>query len=109
MRHAPIITRNCGTSERLVDGVHRIKIDRTVDELANAMARVAAGRVELARIGRAGQRLMKTDLSFDRYLDRNEAALHENAHRWQHEAGDDRALPLLAFLKHNLSVSLRFG
>jgi glycosyltransferase involved in cell wall biosynthesis len=102
----PILTRNCGTSERFVDRVHCIKIDRTVDQLTDAMICVAAGRVELARMGRAGQRLMTTDLSFDRYLDRTENALREHAHTWQHEAADDPALPLLAFLKHNLSLSL---
>ena len=105
----PIITRNCGASERLVDGVHCIKIERTVDELTDSMARVAANRVDLARIGRAGQRLVATDLSLARCLDRIETVLRAHAHPWRHEAADDPALPLLAFLKHNLSVSLRFG
>jgi glycosyltransferase involved in cell wall biosynthesis len=105
----PIVTRNCGTSERLVDGVHCVKIDRTVEQLTEAMARVAAGQVDLARMGRAGQRLMKTDLSFERYLDRVEAALSNHARPWPHGAAGDPTLPLLAFLKHNLSVFLRFG
>ena len=105
----PILTRNCGTSERLVDGLHCIKIDRTVDQLAEAMASVASGRVDLARIGRAGQRLIATDLSFGRYLDRTEKALREHAQPWRRDAADDPNLPLLAFLKHNLSVSLRFN
>jgi glycogen synthase len=73
------------------------------------MARVAANTVDLARIGRAGQRLMASDLSFDRWLDRIEFALREHAKPWRHELADDPGLPLLAFLKHNLSVSLRFG
>jgi glycosyltransferase involved in cell wall biosynthesis len=105
----PIITRNCGTSERLVDGVHCIKIDRTVEELADAMISVATGRLDLARIGRAGQRLITTDLSFGRYLDRTESALREHVHPWRYETVDDPTLPLLIFLKHNLSVQLRFG
>jgi glycogen synthase len=105
----PILTRNCGTSERLVDGVHCIKIDRTVEELADAMVSVATGGVDLARIGRAGQRLITTDLSFDRYLDRTENALREHVHPWRCETVEDPTLPLLLFLKHNLSVKLRFG
>lgn len=105
----PIITRNCGTSERLIDGVHCIKIERTVDDLVDAMARAAANMVDLARIGRAGQRLVASDLSFDRCLDRIELALREHAKPWRHELADDPVLPLLAYLKHNLSVSLRFG
>jgi len=104
----PIMTRNCGASERLVDDVHCIKIERTADELIDAMGRVAAHRVDLARIGRAGQRLVTTDLSFARCLDRIEAALRAHAHPWQHALADDPTLPLLAFLKHNLSVRLRF-
>jgi glycosyltransferase involved in cell wall biosynthesis len=105
----PILTRNCGTSERLVDGVHCLKINRTADGLVEAMTRVATGQVDLGRIGRAGQRLMRSDLSFDRYLDRTETALRAHATPWRHDAADDPALPLLAFLKHNLSVQLRFG
>lgn len=105
----PVVTRNCGTCERLVDGVHCVKIERTVEEVTEAMARVAAGQVDLARMGRAGQRLMKMDLSFGRYLDRVEAALNSHLRPWRHEAADDPTLPLLAFLKHNLSVFLRFG
>jgi hypothetical protein len=35
--------------------------------------------------------------------------LRKHAHPWRCEAADDPALPLLAFLKHSLSVSLRFG
>jgi glycosyltransferase involved in cell wall biosynthesis len=105
----PVLTRTCGTSERLVDGVHCMKIDRTAEQLAEAMAQVAAGKVDLARMGRAGQRLMKTDLSFARYLDRVENALNDHVRPWDYAAADDPALPLLAFLKHNLSVFLRFG
>ncbi|WP_164124429.1 glycosyltransferase, partial [Stenotrophomonas maltophilia] len=65
----PIITGNCGTSERLIDNVHCIKIDRTVDDLARAMMEVAAGQHDLAKMGRAGRRLVTSDLSFDRHLD----------------------------------------
>ena len=105
----PIMTRNCGASERFVDGVHCFKIERTVDDLTEAMRYVAANRADLARIGRAGQRLVTTDLSFARCLDRIEAVLRAHTHPWSQAAADDQTLPLLAFLKHNLSVSLRFG
>lgn len=103
----PILTRNCGTSERLVDGVHCIKIERTADDLAQAMAGVAAGKFDLARMGRAGRRLIESDLSFERHLDRMENAFREHARPW--DLRDDPDLPLLLFLKHNLSVRLRFG
>jgi glycogen(starch) synthase len=105
----PIMTRNCGASERVVDGVHAIKIERTADGLAEAMRGVATGAVDVARIGRAGRRLVASDLSFARCLDRIERALQAHARPWRHAAADDPSLPLLAFLKHNLSISLRFG
>jgi len=105
----PILTRNCGASERLVDAVHSLKIERSTEALAEAMNRVISGQVDLARIGRAGQRLVGSDLSFSRCLDRIERVLQPRATGgWRHEAADDPALPLLAFLKHNLSVSLKF-
>nr|WP_294523223.1 glycosyltransferase family 4 protein [uncultured Rhodopila sp.] len=106
----PIMTRNCGASERLVDDVHCIKIERSASALADAMGRVATNTLDLARIGRAGQRLVLSDLSFTRCLERIESALQAHGKgAWRHEAADDPALPLLAFLKHNLSVRLRFG
>ncbi|WP_198290815.1 glycosyltransferase family 4 protein [Methylobacterium sp. 88A] len=103
----PIITRNCGTSERLVDGVHCIKIERTVDDLAKAMSDVAAGHIDLAKMGRAGRRLVMSDLSFDRHLDKLESAFKDHMRPWNLQ--NDPKLPLLLFLKHNLSVRLRFG
>ncbi len=53
--------------------------------------------------------MILSDLSFDRCLHRIEFALTEHAKPWRLATADDPALPLLAFLKHNLSVSLRFG
>ena len=103
------MTRHVGASERLVDGVHCLKIERTASELTDAMRRVIAGEVDLARIGRAGQRLVASDLSFGRCLDRIESILRTRAQPWRHDAANDQMLPLLAFLKHNLSTSLRFG
>ncbi len=92
-----------------MDGVHCIKVERTVEHLARAMASVATRQVDLAKIGRAGTRLVSSDLSFDRYLNRHEAVFHEHARPWRHQTADDPHLPLLAFLKHNLSMTLRFG
>jgi hypothetical protein len=35
--------------------------------------------------------------------------LRAHARPWRHHTADDPMLPLLTFLKHNLSVSLRFA
>lgn len=104
----PIITRNCGASERLVDGVHCLKIDRNVRSLADAMRRIANGSVNVERIGLAGKRLVSSDLSFTKCVDRIEKTLAEHANAWSFDRLDDPWLPLLCFLKHNLSISLRF-
>jgi glycosyltransferase involved in cell wall biosynthesis len=105
----PIMTRTCGAAERFVDGVHCVKIERTVEELTSAMRRVATGELDVARIGRASRRLAATDLSLARCVDRIEALLQGHAQPWRNERLNDPFLPLHAFLKHNLSVSLRFG
>ncbi len=105
----PVITRNVGAAEWLVDNVHAIKIDRGVDDLADAMRRVARGEVDLARLARAGRRLVARDLSFARCLDRIEAILGQAAREGGPPPPFDPMLPVLAFLKHNLSISLAFG
>ncbi len=106
----PIMTANCGASERLVDGVHCLKIFRTAEDLAAAMQHVAGDAAALARMGRAAQRLVTTDLRFERCLMQIEAILLETAAARPGPSHiDDRALAPLAFLKHNLSMRLRFG
>jgi glycogen(starch) synthase len=105
----PIITRICGAAERLVDGVHCIKIDRSVSGLAEAMAAVADGSVDVARMARACRRLTASDLSFERCLDRVESVLAAHATPWRQASAQDPALPRLALLKHNLALRLRFG
>lgn len=105
----PIMTATCGAAERLVGGVHCLKIPRTTDALAGAMRQVATGAVDLARLGRAGQRLVAQDLSFRRCLDRIEAVLQDAAAGPGTPRIDDPSLAALVFLKHNLSLRLRFA
>lgn len=106
----PIMTWNCGASERLVDGVHCLKVERTVADLARAMGAVASGRVDLARMGRAATALVRSDLSLARCVERIEAALYRAAGGgWAKEAVSDSRLEQLAYLKHALSLTMRFG
>ena len=46
----PIVTRNCGVAERLVDQVHCLKIDRTAADLAKAMASIVSGTIDLDKL-----------------------------------------------------------
>lgn len=71
----PIMTGDCGPAERMVDGVHCIKIERSVSSLASAMSAVGRGEVDLEAIGRAGRRLAAGDLSFPVSIRRLEAVL----------------------------------
>ena len=105
----PIMTGNCGAAERLVNGVHCIKIERTADALTDSMREVATGGIDVARIGRASQRLVATDLSLGHCVEQIERALQSHCRVWAKQTLHDPKLALLAFLKHNLSVSLRFG
>jgi glycosyltransferase involved in cell wall biosynthesis len=105
----PIMTRNCGAAERLVDGVHCIKIDRTADDLAAAMRGAIDGSHDLARLGRAGADLVAGDLTFERCLDQIERVLAAIPGRCDRRRLEDPRLALLTFLKHDLSSALRFG
>jgi glycosyltransferase involved in cell wall biosynthesis len=102
----PIITATAGSAERLVDGVHALKIDRTPEALAAAVARILTGEVDVADLGRRAARLVRTDLSFSRCLDNIESVLCKAAHSWDHRRLDDQRLPALLFAKHKLGQYL---
>ncbi len=106
----PIMTRNCGAAERLVDRVHCIKIDRSAPDLAEAMRGVIDGTHDVARLGRNAAALVASDLTFERCLDRIERVLEGAADRsWSAASLDDERLELLTFFKHHLSSAVRFG
>lgn len=106
----PVLSALCGVAERLVGGVHCVKIQRNAVALADAMAAIAAGRVDLAAMGRAAANLVATDLAFHRCMDAIEVVLRDTA-----RAGEparrlhDPRLAALLFHKHNLGVRLWFG
>jgi hypothetical protein len=62
------MTADCGAAEWLVDGVHCLKISRDVPSLVEQMARILDGEVDLERLGAAGQRIAKGELSAGRAL-----------------------------------------
>jgi glycogen synthase len=61
----PILTRECGASERLVDKMNCLKIERTAEALAIAMNSVTGGEVNLAQLGTNAVRSVRQDLSLD--------------------------------------------
>jgi glycosyltransferase involved in cell wall biosynthesis len=104
----PILTRQCGAAERLVDEAHCIKIDRSAEELAAAMRRVMAEPEAIARMGARARAAVRRDLCFDRALDRIESVLDRVARLWSRARLDDPRLPLLLNTKHELALSLMF-
>jgi glycosyltransferase involved in cell wall biosynthesis len=106
----PIMTRNCGASERLVHGVHCIKIKRDVDALTDVMRDVASGHIDLARLGGTAARLVRQDLSFARWIERIEAVLARCASRPRNRSAvDDPRLEQLAYLQDMLALQMRFA
>ncbi len=103
----PIITGGAGVTERMVDGVHCVLIDRTVESLADAMQRVCGGGVDLAAMGEAGMMLCREDLHLDTCVSTVEEVLASTAHRRARpERLDWRTYALMA-LKHNLAQQLQ--
>jgi glycosyltransferase involved in cell wall biosynthesis len=102
----PIITRNAGVAERLVDGLHTLKIDRNSGSLAGAMQQLLTGEVDIATMGRRAARLVRGDLSFSRCLDEIERVLSSAARVWDQNHLDAPRLPSVLYAKHALGRHL---
>jgi glycogen(starch) synthase len=99
----PLITSNCGVAERLVSGVHCIKIERSAEALSDAMRGIVSKQVNLAEIGRAAATLVRSDLTFEFCLDRIEKVLEAEKRTWDRSALSDIKLSLLIHTKHHLA------
>jgi glycosyltransferase involved in cell wall biosynthesis len=99
----PIITGNCGVAERLVGGVHCLKIERTAEALSDAMRSILLKQVDLPAIGRAAATLVRSDLAFERCLARIEEVLEAERRTWERSVLSDIKLPLLIHTKHHLA------
>lgn len=105
----PILTADCGCSERIVDGVHGIKIERTAAALADAMRRAVTGELDLDRMAVATSAMVRGELSLAGHVDKLLRVLEAECRPWSVErVADRRALPL-AFIKHHLSLALLAG
>jgi glycosyltransferase involved in cell wall biosynthesis len=102
----PIITRNAGVAERLVDSLHCLKIDRASDSLAAAMRQLLSGELDIANMGRRAARLVRQDLSFSRCLDGIERVLRSAARPPDPHRLDEPRLPTVLFAKHALGLHL---
>jgi glycosyltransferase involved in cell wall biosynthesis len=103
----PIITGGAGVTERMVDGVHCVLIDRTADSLADAMQRVCDGAVDLAAMSEAGMILCREDLHLDTCVSTVEDVLASTARQGEHAMRPDWRTHALMALKHNLAQQLQ--
>jgi glycosyltransferase involved in cell wall biosynthesis len=95
----PVLTNNCGIGEWLVHAVHCWKIERGAAPLADALADVLDGRIELAPIGRRVAAVVWRDFHIRRVLPRIEGALARAARQRRlarGEAGEAYHLAVLA-------------
>ena len=105
----PVITRNCGAAERLVDNVHCIKIERRTEDLARVMSCAVRGEMDIARIGKASAALVRSDLSLTGCVNQIEAVLLGAIRAWDTGMLSDPKLVLLTYAKHHLARSLVLG
>jgi glycosyltransferase involved in cell wall biosynthesis len=104
----PILTRNAGAAERLVDGVHAVKIDRSADALADAIRSLLKGEPDVATLGRRAARYVRHDLDFERCVDAIEQTLRRRRYPWDARRAADSRLAALLFAKHELGRYLTF-
>jgi glycogen synthase len=102
----PVISRVCGISEWLVEGVHCLKADRDAEAFAAAWAGVIDGRVALEPLARRGAAAAWRDFHVEVVLDRIESLLSEAAARDRSGAGDPAEAYRLALLAEKLSQLL---
>lgn len=102
-----ILTRHAGCAERVVDGVHVLKIDRTAESLKYAIERLLTGEADVEAIGRRASRMVRSDLSFSACVDAICLKLEDAAAQsWDRTALDDQRLPSLLYTKHWLGSYL---
>ena len=75
----PLISDDCGIGEWLVDGVHCLKAERSVEGFAGALGEILAGDIALDGVARRAQALATGDLGVRTVAERVEACLAAQA------------------------------
>jgi glycosyltransferase involved in cell wall biosynthesis len=102
----PFLTSSCGNSEWLVHQVHCWKIERSAEALAEALADVLRGRIDLGALGRRVESVVWRDFHIDRALPHIEAALAEAAGKRRGRRGSAAEAYHLAVLAEKLTEVL---
>jgi glycogen(starch) synthase len=102
----PLISASCGIAEWLVHRVHCIKVRRTPEQFAQAIAAVIGGEIELGPIGRRAQSVSWRDFHRDAILPRIERLLDRAAGSDRSEAGSSEDAYRMAQVAEKLAHAL---
>jgi len=82
----PSILSDCGVAEFLDDGVHCLKVPRTIEGVMDALVRIAKGEIDLRAMAQRAATRVRSDLSFDRILPQLERELDQVARPYHHRS-----------------------
>jgi glycosyltransferase involved in cell wall biosynthesis len=99
----PIVTRRCGVAEWLVDGVHCLKTERSVEGLTSILADILDGWVDLEPLGRRARALVGRDFHLDALMPKFERIFEQAASRPRAGAGRSSDAYHLALLAERLA------
>jgi glycosyltransferase involved in cell wall biosynthesis len=102
----PLISADCGIAEWLVDGVHCLKADRTVDAFADGIVQILRGEIDLVAMGRRTQAVVRRDFGLDALMPRIERVLYDAASQPKAPARDAAEFNRLARFADGLLPSL---
>jgi glycogen(starch) synthase len=99
----PVVSRVCGISEWLVEGVHCLKAQRTADAFAKVFAGVLDGTIDIAPIARRTVATIRRDFHIDAVIPRIERVLAEAARSPTGEPGPTDEVYRMAILAERLT------
>jgi glycosyltransferase involved in cell wall biosynthesis len=99
----PIISRLCGISEWLVDGVHCLKADRTPEAFADRLQSVIDHTVDLGPIAARARRVVCREFRIEAVMPRIEAILERASRESRTGAGSTEDFHRLAIIAERLA------
>jgi glycogen synthase len=75
----PLISRDCGNAEWMVDGVDCLKAERSPEAFADRIAQIIGGKIDLEQLGRRAQRIVWRDFHISDATDKVQTILTEAA------------------------------
>ena len=100
------MSRICGIAEWLVDEVHCLKVERSVEAFAQVFKDILQGRIDLAPLAGDTTAALWRDFHLDRWIGRVEEALQHAARQSRRGAGTAAEAYRLALLAEKLTLTL---